>query len=60
MTRYHNDLRMVQQRPSENLPLYQTVFPHLEDTFIIIIIIILLFVGNLSNIGIVEYETVIV
>lgn len=59
MIRYHNDLRMVQQRPSGNLPLYQTVFPHLEDTFIIIIII-LLFVGNLSNIGIVEYETVIV
>jgi hypothetical protein len=58
MTRYHNDLRMVQQRPNGNLPLYQTVFPHLEDTFIIIII--LLFVGNLSNIGIVEYETVIV
>ena len=37
MTRYHNDLSMVQQRPSGNLPLYQTIFTHLEDTFFIII-----------------------
>jgi hypothetical protein len=56
MTRYHNDLSMMQQRPSGNLPLYQTIFTRLKVTFFLL----LLFVGNVSNIGIVEYETIIV